>query len=238
MYLFGIYVIIISLIIYFILYFKSSNHKNFKKRDITNIYIITTYTNLFASLCLFFIIIKHTHFNDNLIPKLYNIIVYFIISDTIYYWAHRIIHRTPVLKQFYHFTHHTAIDLIPMDIFFTDIKENILYLLIVGGFPLIFINVSLSEYMIINIIAYFHNYYTHSELSQDFIIPFFAQSEHHKYHHHIGGGNYSGFFTIWDKFMNTTINQPNVKSKKINKPKKNKSKEKGKIKEKRKIKSR
>jgi 4-alpha-methyl-delta7-sterol-4alpha-methyl oxidase len=191
--------------VYLILNNLTKQHKNFKKRKLDNSYYIKTITNLLVSVCLIMLIfITHT-FSNHLIPKLQNIIFYFITTDTLYYWIHRTIHKNPLLKKFFHFTHHEATKLVPFDIFYTDYKENILYLFIIYIFPLLFIQLNIIEYLIILIISFYHSYYTHSDVKNNFIIPLFINSNYHKKHHNIGGGNYSVFFNIWDEYMGSKI---------------------------------
>ncbi len=187
------------------LIYLTKKHKNFKKRKLDNSYYTITIMNLIISLILVGIMATNHNFSKHLSPKLQNIVFYFIVVDTIYYWTHRIIHKNPTLKQFFHFTHHEAIDLIPMDIFYTDYKENILYLLIIYIFPLLFIHMNFIEYVMILIISFYHSYYTHSDVKNKFILPLFIDSKYHKKHHTIGRGNYSILFNIWDQYMDSKI---------------------------------
>jgi sterol desaturase/sphingolipid hydroxylase (fatty acid hydroxylase superfamily) len=153
-------------------------------------------------------------FSEHSIPKLQNIIFYFLITDALYYWVHRIIHRTPILKNMFHLEHHEAIHLLPLDIYYTGYKETLLFILIIHMVPLLFIHLNLIEYLIILFILSYHSYYTHADIKDKFILPLFISSNYHKKHHTIGGGNYSLFLNIWDEYMGTKI-----KSKSKNKSK-------------------
>ena len=115
--------------------------------------------------------------------------------------------------QFYnlHLKHHTAVDLVSNDLFYVDIKEYIIFILIVGVIPLLFMNISITEYIIVNILMFYHTIYTHSEHEDKFILPLFIDSNYHKYHHQIGQGNYALLFPIWDDFMKTRIKVPKKK---------------------------
>lgn len=205
-------VILISIIVYGLLYCITINHKNFKKRNLNDEYYIKTYINLIISIIIFMIVLKFHTFRTYWIPKIANILIYFIITDTIYYWVHRLIHRTPFLKKTIHSTHHEAIKLLPLDIFYTDYKDNIIYALLLSCLPLLFINISIIEYIIVSVIFFIHSIYTHFETKNSFWIPLFIDSKHHKYHHQIGGGNYSVFLSIWDDYMKTKI-KPKVSKK-------------------------
>ena len=205
-YVYFIYISIIVLIVHFILNYLTKTHKNFKKRKLDNSYYIKTIINFLVSAFLvIFMIVNHT-FSNHLIPKLQNIIFYFITTDALYYWIHRIIHKTPLLKNIFHSTHHEATHVAPLDIFYTDYKENILYTLVIYIIPLLFIELNIVEYLIIITISFYHAYYTHSDIKNNFIIPLFIHSKYHKKHHTIGGGgNYSVFFNIWDEYMGSKL---------------------------------
>jgi sterol desaturase/sphingolipid hydroxylase (fatty acid hydroxylase superfamily) len=182
----------------------TKKHKNFKKRKLDNSYYTITIMNLIISSIVCGIVLNYYNFSKHLLPKLQNIIFYFIVLDTLFYWTHRTIHKNPTLKQIFHFTHHEAIDLIPMDLFYVDYKEYILYL-IIFVFPLLFIDFSFIEYVVVSIITFYHFYYTHSDVKDSFILPIFVNSKYHKKHHTIGRGNYSLFFNIWDEYMDSKI---------------------------------
>lgn len=203
-------IIFLSISIFLLLINLTKKHKNFKKRKLNNSYYTITIINFIISFIFIGIIANNYIFSNHILPKLQNIVFYFIVTDTIYYWVHRIIHKTPALKQFFHFTHHEAIDLIPMDIFYTDYKENILYLLIIYIFPLLILHMNFIEYFIILIISFYHSYYTHSDIKNKFILPLFIDSKYHKKHHTIGRGNYSVFFNIWDEYMDSKIKKPRL----------------------------
>ena len=126
-------------------------------------------------------------------------------TDALYYWIHRVIHKTPALKQFFHFTHHEAFHLVPMDVYYISHQEHILYLMIIFTLPLLFVHPNFMEYVAILLISLWHACYTHSEIKNNFPIPLFIDSKYHKKHHRIGGGNYSIFFNIWDKYMGSNI---------------------------------
>jgi sterol desaturase/sphingolipid hydroxylase (fatty acid hydroxylase superfamily) len=148
--------------------------------------------------------------NTNILPNILTIISYLLIADLFFYLLHRVTHRIPVLKRNLHLTHHTAFDVVPNDICFINIKEQLLYLFIISS-PLLIINVNIIEYAIVNIIIFCHQIYTHSEKEEPFMLPLFIDSNYHKYHHQIGGGNYSILFPIWDDFMKTRIKVPEKK---------------------------
>lgn len=216
MYSMYLLIFVSNLCLFFILNELTKKHKNIKKRQLDkynyyNIIII----NLLVTTILIGGFSSNYIFSTHSIPKLQNIIFYFLITDTLYYWIHRILHRIPILKKLFHLEHHEAINVLPLDIYYTEYTENILYVLITHAAPLLFIHLNLIEYLIILFILTYHLYYTHADIKDIFILPLFISSNYHKKHHIIGGGNYSFVLNIWDEYMGTKI-----KSKSKNKSKK------------------
>ena len=204
-----ILLILITCIIFIILFYLTNKHKNYEKRKLDKDYYVNNIINIFLVCTLYaviFINVKNIYSNIET-PNIITIIAYLLIVDTFIYWVHRLIHRTPFLKQALHATHHNAYDLVPLDIFYTDFTENILYSFIAGYIPLLFINVNLIEYIAVIILIFYHSLYTHSESEERFIIPYFIDSTYHKYHHQIGKGNYSVYFSFWDDYMGTRIKE-------------------------------
>ncbi len=208
MYYYYLYIVVfVIVIIYSTLYYLTKKHKNFKKRKLDNQYYVKTFINLLLSVVFFSIIFSYHTFSNHLLPKLQNIIFYFIITDSIYYWIHRIIHKTPLLKGIFHLTHHEAVKLVPFDIFYTSYKEHMLYILVIYTIPLLLMDLNRIEYLLVSIISFYHAFYTHSDRKYKFIFPLFINSKYHKRHHCIGGGNYSVFFNIWDEYTGSKINK-------------------------------
>jgi len=209
-----IFLILFVFILYYILVYLSKKNKNSKKRNLDNEYFRQCFLNIVISTLFFILVIYFKKiYTDVNFPSISNIIIYLLITDTFHYWIHRIIHRTPFLKENFHVTHHSAFHLVPNDIFYIDIKENFLYVFLTGVVPLLFIHVNIFEYLIVNLIVFYHALYTHSETKDKFILPLFIDSNYHKYHHQIGKGNYSIIFPIWDNYMGTRI-KPKKKSNK------------------------
>jgi sterol desaturase/sphingolipid hydroxylase (fatty acid hydroxylase superfamily) len=75
---------------------------------------------------------------------------------------------------------------------------------------------SFIEYSLTHVISLLHEIYVHSEYNYKYLIPLFTNSKYHKKHHHIGGGNYGIYFSIWDDYMNTKI-RTRLKRRKIKK---------------------
>ena len=136
--------------------------------------------------------------SDNIIPcgkrswieSFYSISLYCLLIEAIYYIYHRIIH-----KYYYknvHKKHHTNIIVYPFDTFFlTDLDD--LASIISIGMPIIFINISVYEQIIILYIYITSSYLSHSELYWS----------HHSIHHKLLNYNYCILFPIFDIIFGT-----------------------------------
>lgn len=204
--------IFISIILYGLLYYITKKHKNFKKRKLDTNYYITSYINLI----IFFVLILLVYSNKEIFLSqistisLKNIMFYMIVADAFYYWFHRITHRIPILKKLIHLTHHNSFNLLPLDILYVNSFEFCMNIFIINFLPLLITDVSLIEYISITLILFVHSIYIHSETTYNFVIPLFTTSKSHKYHHQIGGGNYT-FLKIWDDYMGTKIKKPKIR---------------------------
>lgn len=201
-------IIFSTIVLYGVLYYQTIKHKNYKKKQLNNDYYKTTIINLLISVgsSILIILMISRGLNTNIqFPNIFNILSYFLLVDTIFYWVHRITHRTPFLKEILHSTHHQSYNLVPLDLIYIDHKEHILYTILVLIIPLLFIKISSIEFLMVNSIIYYHAIMTHSETNKNFILPLFINSNYHKYHHQIGRGNYGILFPIWDNYMGTRI---------------------------------
>ena len=107
--------------------------------------------------------------SDNIIPygqhtlfeSLYSMCLYCLIIEANYYLYHRIIH-----KYFYvnvHKKHHTNIIVYPFDTFYLTSLDDLASIISIGS-PIIFINISVYEQIIILYIYITTSYLSHSEL--------------------------------------------------------------------------
>lgn len=199
--------LIITVIIYNWLLHLTKRHKNFKKRNLCLGYHLNCILNIFIAAILYILIIVNLQsLWDNVrFPNVITIFAYLVIVDSCLYWVHRVIHKIPFLKKQLHTPHHTAHDLVPLDLYFTDVKEHILYISLVAMAPLLFLNMNIVDYLLVNVIAFWHSLYTHSESNEKFLLPLFIDSKYHKHHHQIGKGNYAVYFNMWDNYMGSRI---------------------------------
>ena len=110
--------IILIAILYSILYYLTVTHHNFKIRELTKEYYLTTFINFLITGFIFVIFYKSNNniFLKNKLPSIKNIVFYLLIVDAIFYLYHRSIHRTPELKKNIHLKHHNENYLLPLDV--------------------------------------------------------------------------------------------------------------------------
>ena len=143
--------------------------------------------------------------SDNIIPygkhnwfqSFYSMCLYCVLIEAIYYIYHRFIH-----KYYYrnvHKKHHININVYPFDTFFlTDLDD--LASIVSIGMPIIFINISLYEQIIILYLYITTSYLSHSEL-------FWS---HHSIHHKLLNYNYCILFPIFDIIFGTYKSYKNI----------------------------
>ena len=136
--------------------------------------------------------------SDNIIPygqhtwfeSFYSMGLYCVLIEAIYYTYHRIIHKycyTTVHKK-----HHTNIIVYPFDTFFLTGLDDLASIVSIG-LPIIFINISIYEQIIILYIYITLSYLSHSELYWS----------HHSIHHKLLNYNYCILFPIFDIIFGT-----------------------------------
>ena len=136
--------------------------------------------------------------SDNIIPygkhnwfeSLYSMSLYCILIEANYYIYHRIIH-----KYYYtnvHKKHHTNIIVYPFYTFFLTSLDDLASIISIG-IPIIFINISVYEQIIILYIYITSSYLSHSELYWS----------HHSIHHKLLNYNYCILFPIFDIIFGT-----------------------------------
>jgi sterol desaturase/sphingolipid hydroxylase (fatty acid hydroxylase superfamily) len=131
--------------------------------------------------------------SDNIIPygthnwveSLYSICLYCLLIEAMYYTYHRIIH-----KYYYaavHKKHHTNIMVYPFDTFYLTELDDLASIISIG-MPIIFVNISVCEQIIILYMYITTSYLSHSELYWS----------HHSIHHKLLNCNYCILFPIFD----------------------------------------
>ena len=136
--------------------------------------------------------------SDNIIPyeqhtlfeSLYSMFLYCLLIEANYYIYHRIAH-----KYFYvnvHKQHHTNVIVYPFDTFYLTSLDDLASIISIG-MPIIFINISVYEQIIILYIYITTSYLSHSELYWS----------HHSIHHTFLNCNYCILFPIFDIIFGT-----------------------------------
>jgi Delta7-sterol 5-desaturase len=150
-----------------------------------------------------------------------------LLHDAYFYWTHRLIHH-PRLFRHFHLVHHKATNPTP----WTSLAFHPYEALLQGAIiPLIAFIIPAHK---LALIIYFvfqlaHNAYGHLgfELIPAFIRKsaagrFLNTSVYHNYHHKHFHGNYSLFFTFWDRWLGTMEEEelPKLKQNGLNVPEK------------------
>jgi sterol desaturase/sphingolipid hydroxylase (fatty acid hydroxylase superfamily) len=183
---------------------------NEEKIDRINEYIKNVPLLIFQSTTFMYII------SDNIIPygkhtmieSLYSMCLYCVLIEAFYYIYHRIIHKyyyTQVHKK-----HHKNTIVYPFDTFFLTDLDDLASIISIGA-PIIFINISLYEQIIILYIYITTSYLSHSELYWC----------HHSIHHKLLNYNYCILFPIFDIIFgtyrsNNEISNSNISENKVN----------------------
>ncbi len=200
----SIWIIFTFSIVYFgVILYISSFYKEFEERIKEPSYMKNVVINFILSVCIFVFIFYHTTLNTGM-PLLKNIILTLLATDTIYYWFHHTSHFIPLIKKYMHSTHHNITNVLPLDTYYLDSLDYIIYSLLVIYLPLFFVE-NIAEYFILLCISMIHSIYIHSDIPGDFILPMFINSKYHTLHHTVGQGNYAIFFPFWDDYMQTRV---------------------------------
>jgi sterol desaturase/sphingolipid hydroxylase (fatty acid hydroxylase superfamily) len=136
--------------------------------------------------------------SDNLIPYqqhtlvqyLYSISLYCLLIEANYYIYHRIIH-----KYYYanvHKKHHANVVVYPFDTFYLTGLDDLASIVSIG-LPIVFVNISVYEQIVILYLYITSSYLSHSELYWS----------HHSIHHKFLNYNYCILFPIFDVIFGT-----------------------------------
>jgi sterol desaturase/sphingolipid hydroxylase (fatty acid hydroxylase superfamily) len=137
---------------------------------------------------------QHTWFES-----FYSICLYCTLIEANYYIYHRIIH-----KYYYanvHKKHHVNVIVFPFDTFFLTELDDLASIVSIG-MPIVFINISVYEQIIILYLYITSSYLSHSELYWS----------HHSIHHKLLNYNYCILFPIFDIMFGTYRTYPKDKS--------------------------
>ena len=131
-----------------------------------------------------------------------------VLHDTYFYWTHRAMHH-PKLFRLFHLTHHRSHNPTPFTAYsFAPGEAMVQYMFV----PIIFMIVPLhhSAMAIVLMIMIFKNAMGHcgyelmpTSWARMPVLGWLTTVTHHDMHHEKANGNYSLYFTWWDRWMGT-----------------------------------
>jgi len=138
-----------------------------------------------------------------------------LIEDFAFYWSHRFLHLD-FIYPYIHKIHHEYIHTVsvasefchPIEFLFGNVLTTNIGPLILGK------NVHYATFLMWIILRLGETSDGHSGYEFSWspyrLLPFSGSAEYHNFHHLNSKGNYSSFFTYWDK-LNGTVNQSYLK---------------------------
>ncbi|KAI9592515.1 hypothetical protein BDF19DRAFT_425330 [Syncephalis fuscata] len=141
---------------------------------------------------------------------LFQVVLFCVYGDFYHYWAHRFLHL-PWMYRNFHKTHHEFPAPAGIVAEYTHPVETLIYSFGITFGPFLWA-AFVSDVHAITIITWvalfiLHSTDTHTGYEMPWslhnIIPFFAATEHHDYHHVSFSNNFSNMFTWWDVLFGT-----------------------------------
>ncbi len=138
----------------------------------------------------------------------FSIFVMLVLHDTYFYWTHRIMHH-PVLFNTMHLVHHRSVNPTPWASFSFHPTESLIefsvLLIFIFGFPThrLAIMTFLLLMTVINVYGHLGFELFPKGFNKHFIGKWINTSVSHNMHHRYFKGNYSLYFTWWDRWMGT-----------------------------------
>jgi ferredoxin-NADP reductase/sterol desaturase/sphingolipid hydroxylase (fatty acid hydroxylase superfamily) len=130
------------------------------------------------------------------------------IDDMFFYWSHRAMHL-PRFYKFFHKVHHESTDPSPLTAFAFHPSEAIVEYFVAFVLPFL-LPLNFGVIIVWQIFSMLNNVLAH--LGYEIypkgwvkfpLLKFKTVSTHHNMHHQLFNGNYSLYFTWWDKWMGT-----------------------------------
>lgn len=151
--------------------------------------------------------------NINEFPLWYipvSILLYLVSHDTYYYWLHRWMHESKVIRRF-HMEHHKSVDTTVFTSFSFHPVESFLQALIVPMLLLIIpmsviaIMITLTLMTISAIINHAGVEIYPSNKNSRLFRKYIIGATHHDYHHRNSKKHFGLYFTFWDRLMKTEL---------------------------------
>jgi ring-1,2-phenylacetyl-CoA epoxidase subunit PaaE len=137
------------------------------------------------------------------------VVIMLLISDTWFYWSHRIMHH-PKLYKWVHALHHKSLDVNPYTSTSFHVIESVW--LTVWILPLALVMpISMTALGVMQVLGTFNNLKSHLgyELFPNFLskapFNFLVTATNHSLHHTQYNGNYGLFFRFWDVVCKTEL---------------------------------
>ncbi|SNW62651.1 Fatty acid hydroxylase (C-5 sterol desaturase putative) [Orpheovirus IHUMI-LCC2] len=135
---------------------------------------------------------------------LYQVPLYIILSDTIMYWTHRILHIKSL--YFLHNGHHVYHPITSFAAGAVDVTDTLFHGLPSTIIPFYILPFYEPLFTFILLFIQIWSIYIHSPLAYSINIPFMSNNNIHYYHHQTSRHNYGIYTTIWDKLCGTYYN--------------------------------
>jgi Delta7-sterol 5-desaturase len=128
--------------------------------------------------------------------------------DAYFYWTHRLMHH-PKLFKLFHLVHHQSVNTTPYTSFSFHPLESVVEF---GIIPIIavFMPIHLSALIVFTVFSIVFNVFGHtgyeiapSGFTRHWLFKWLNTPTHHNMHHEKSRFNYSLYFNIWDRLMNT-----------------------------------
>ena len=172
---------------------------------------------LFAMVPIFLIknpaVVHHTTYYTNIEDHgwLYFFLAFplmFIMHDTYFYWAHRLMHHKKLFRLF-HLVHHKSTNPSPWAAYAFHPLEAIveigIYVVFLFTIPMHYL-----QFIIFFLLSIIYNVYGHlgyelypKGFSRHWLGKWINTSVNHNQHHQYFKGNYGLYFTFWDRMMGT-----------------------------------
>lgn len=131
-----------------------------------------------------------------------------VLHDTYFYWTHRMMHH-PRLYKMFHLTHHRSHNPTPFTAYsFAPGEAFVEYLFV--PVALLIVPMHYSAFFIVMTIMIFKNALGHCgyevfpvSWAKIPVLGWMTTVTHHDMHHEKASGNYSLYFTWWDRWMGT-----------------------------------
>jgi lathosterol oxidase len=144
----------------------------------------------------------------------------FVLHDTYFYWAHRLMHHKKLFNLF-HLTHHKSTNPSPWTAYafhpLEAIIESGIFVIFIFAFP-----VHQIHLIVFFLLMFIYNVYGHlgyelypKNFQQTWIGKWINTSVAHNMHHQYFKGNYGLYFLFWDRIMGTVSPNYNAQFNKV-----------------------